>query len=165
MWVYTNSDGAQPQAGLVLSGSALYGMTPEGGPPGMGTVFKVNTNGSGYTLLKVFSAWHPTSPYPYTNSDGGQPQGGLVLSGSSLYGTTAYAGTGGGGTVFKLDLCTPLNVQMVDNQLVLSWTTNMDFSLQSASDGTGTFTNIPGATSPYTNPITGSQQFYRLIAN
>ena len=28
MWVYTNSDGAQPQAGLVLSGSALYGMTP-----------------------------------------------------------------------------------------------------------------------------------------
>jgi hypothetical protein len=27
---------------------------------------------------------------------------------------------------------------------------------------TGTFTNVPGATSPYTNVITGGQQFFRL---
>jgi hypothetical protein len=35
--------------------------------------------------------------------------------------------------------------------------------LQSAPAVTGTFTNIPGATnSPYTNPITAAQQFFRL---
>jgi hypothetical protein len=27
---------------------------------------------------------------------------------------------------------------------------------------TGTYTNIPNATSPYTNSITGSQLFFRL---
>jgi hypothetical protein len=34
--------------------------------------------------------------------------------------------------------------------------------LQSAPVISGTFTNLPGATSPYTNAITGSQQYFRL---
>jgi len=50
------------------------------------------------------------------------------------------------------------------NQLVLSWTT-AGFSLQSVLAITGTFTNLPAATSPYTNPITAPQQFFRLISN
>ena len=58
----------------------------------------------------------------------------------------------------------PLALQKVNNQLVLSWT-NAVFGLQSASAITGTFTNLPGATSPYTNSITGAQQFFRLISN
>jgi len=48
--------------------------------------------------------------------------------------------------------------------------------LQTALTSTGTFTNLPGpgcaggfaeasATSPYTNPITGTQQFFRLKKN
>jgi hypothetical protein len=36
---------------------------------------------------------------------------------------------------------------------------------ESAPAITGTFTNMPGATSPCTNPITGSQQYFRLISN
>jgi hypothetical protein len=28
---------------------------------------------------------------------------------------------------------------------------------------TGALTNVPGATSPYTNPISGGQQFFRLV--
>jgi hypothetical protein len=58
----------------------------------------------------------------------------------------------------------PLNIQKVENQLVLSWT-NASFSLQSASAISGTFTNVPGATSPYTNFISGLQQYFRLISN
>jgi len=50
------------------------------------------------------------------------------------------------------------------NQLVLSWT-NAGFGLQTAPAITGAFTNLPGATSPYTNPITGAQQFFRLKKN
>ncbi len=46
--------------------------------------------------------------------------------------------------------------------LVLHWTNAV---LQSAHVITGTFTNVPGATSPYTNPITGDQQYFRLISN
>ena len=30
---------------------------------------------------------------------------------------------------------------------------------------TGTYTNISGATSPYTNTIAGGKRFFRLIAN
>ena len=36
---------------------------------------------------------------------------------------------------------------------------------ESAPAITAMFTNIPGATSPYTNPITGSQQYFRLVSN
>ena len=58
----------------------------------------------------------------------------------------------------------PLLVEVNVDSLVLSWT-NAVFSLQSSPKSTGTFTNIPGSTSPYTNPITGAQQFFRLISN
>jgi uncharacterized repeat protein (TIGR01451 family) len=55
-----------------------------------------------------------------------------------------------------------LQGQWLNQQLILSWT-NAGFSLQTAPSLPGTFTNIPGATSPYTNPATGSQQFFRLM--
>jgi hypothetical protein len=52
--------------------------------------------------------------------------------------------------------------QKLNNQLVLSWN-NTGISLQSAPAAGGPYTNIPSAMSPYTNPISGAQQFYRLI--
>jgi hypothetical protein len=52
----------------------------------------------------------------------------------------------------------------LNHQLVLSWT-NAGFTLQSAPDLTATFTNIPAATSPFTNPLTAPQQFFRLKGN
>jgi hypothetical protein len=58
----------------------------------------------------------------------------------------------------------PLQVQNAVSGAVLSWD-DPSFGLQSAPTLTDTFTNIPGATSPYTNPITGAQQFFRLKLN
>jgi len=55
-----------------------------------------------------------------------------------------------------------LDFQLLNHQLVLSWT-NAGFNLQSAPGVTGAFTNLPAATSPYTNTPTGPQQFFRLI--
>ncbi len=57
-----------------------------------------------------------------------------------------------------------LDFQKLNNQLVLSWA-NAGFNLQSAPYVGGTFTNIPSATSPYTNSFAGPQQFFRLISN
>ena len=62
-----NSDGAIPEAGLILSGNTLYGTTYWGGTNGNGTVFAVNTNGTGFTTLYSFTA---TDPDYVTNSDG-----------------------------------------------------------------------------------------------
>lgn len=57
-----------------------------------------------------------------------------------------------------------LGFQKLNNELVLSWT-NAGFHLQTAPALTGPFTNIAGATSPYTNYLTAPQQFFRLISN
>ena len=56
----------------------------------------------------------------------------------------------------------PLNIQGVQNSAVLSWT-NSAFSLQSATAVKGPFVTITNATSPYTNAISGAQQYFRLI--
>jgi uncharacterized repeat protein (TIGR03803 family) len=102
---FTNSsEGAWPDGGLVLSDSTLFGATRFGGPAGNGTVFKLNTNGSDHVLLHAYSARTESGPYsPATNEDGALPTGGLVLSGSTLYGTAREGGTAGNGTVFKVN--------------------------------------------------------------
>jgi uncharacterized repeat protein (TIGR03803 family) len=156
MWA-GSSDAATPSSGLVLSGNTLYGTTEYGGSSGWGAVFKMNTDGTGFALLKSFTVDSP---------DGMDPQGILLLSGNTLYGTAHSGGNGNAGTVFRIDLIgssapIPLNWQSLNHGLVLSWT-NAAFALQAASAIAATFTNIPGATSPYTNPISGAQQFFRL---
>jgi uncharacterized repeat protein (TIGR03803 family) len=95
-----NTDGAYPEAGLVLSGRTLYGTAHAGGPSGNGTVFKLNTDGTGFTVLHAFSAHGNTSP-DNLNWDGEDPKG-LLLSGHTLYGVASANGPGGWGTLFHL---------------------------------------------------------------
>jgi uncharacterized delta-60 repeat protein len=57
-----------------------------------------------------------------------------------------------------------LSFQNINNRLVLSWA-DPGFALQSAPALTGTFTNIPGATSPYTNLLTDPARYFRLKSN
>jgi predicted secreted protein len=52
-----------------------------------------------------------------------------------------------------------LTVVKSGNNVVLSWPVG---TLQSAPIVSGTYTNVPGATSPYTNGISGSQKYFRL---
>src|SRR5438093_3601136 len=66
----TNSDGANPQARLVLSGNTLYGTASGGGGSGFGTVFAVNTNGTGFTNLHSFKATTATNSDGHTPYDG-----------------------------------------------------------------------------------------------
>jgi uncharacterized repeat protein (TIGR03803 family) len=96
----TNDDGAEPIAGLLLSGNTLYGSTSQGGTGGAGTVFSLKTDGSQFTTLHTFS---PTNAITGTNSDGASPASVLILSGSKLYGTTMIGGVSSNGTVFRLN--------------------------------------------------------------
>jgi uncharacterized repeat protein (TIGR03803 family) len=98
----TNVDGANPVAGLSLSSDTLYGTTYRGGNSGNGTVFKVNTDGTGFTTLYSFTATSTNSLGADTNGDGAFPSG-LVVSSNTLYGTASYGGSSGGGTVFALN--------------------------------------------------------------
>jgi len=87
-----NSDGANPQAGLALSGNMLYGTTFHGGTNAVGTVFAVNTSGTVFNNLHNFTG----------GNDGASPYAGVVLSGGSLYGTAYYGGSNNNGTVFMV---------------------------------------------------------------
>ena len=93
-------DGANPCGDLILSGSTLYGLATRGGSHHQGTVFSLQTDGTGFTLLHEFAGGV---------SDGAQPNGGLTLSGSTLYGLTQYGGanhpaTYGDGVAFALNV-------------------------------------------------------------
>ena len=99
---YCNSDGAGPLE-LVLSGNALYGTTITGGSAGYGTVFALNSDGTGFTNIHIFSAGSLNSSDLTINGDGLLPQAGLILSGNTLYGTTELGGSTGFGTLFAIN--------------------------------------------------------------
>jgi uncharacterized repeat protein (TIGR03803 family) len=97
----TNGDnGGNPFGELTLSGNKLYGTTSDGGTNFTGTVFVINTDGTGFTNLYLFSALSKLQPY--TNRDGAYPKGGVVLYSNVLYGTTYSGGAHGIGAVFAV---------------------------------------------------------------
>lgn len=91
------TNGGDPEAALIQgSDGALYGTTLSGGPSGGGTVFRLNTDGSGYQMLYGFTG-------DGTNGDGLYPQAALIQGADgALYGTTSDGGAYGFGTVFTL---------------------------------------------------------------
>jgi uncharacterized repeat protein (TIGR03803 family) len=99
----TNTDGADPYGGLVLSGNTLYGAAATGGDAGNGTIFALNTDGSGFTTLHSFAAGIGSFG-TLTNSDGAWLIPRLVISGNTLYGGAFYGGNSGGGTLFALHM-------------------------------------------------------------
>jgi uncharacterized repeat protein (TIGR03803 family) len=170
----TNSDGANPRGSLIVSGSTLYGTAYNGGLFGSGTMFSMNTNGTGFTNLYTFTA---NSTAPYTNSDGAHPNAALLLSGNTLYGTAYNGGNPATnveyGTVFSLALesAPQLNIIPAGTNVILTWTTNATgFTLEFTTNLTPPAIWSTNSTAPViisgqntiTNPISGTQKFYRL---
>src|SRR5882672_7504779 len=88
------SPGPNSPEGAIVQGpdGALYGTTFNGGSAGLGTAYRVTTNGVVTTLAS------------FTGTNGSAPQGGLVLGGDRVfYGTTSSGGVSNVGTVFKID--------------------------------------------------------------
>jgi uncharacterized repeat protein (TIGR03803 family) len=167
----TNSDGAVPSAGLVLCGTALCGTATDGGRSGNGSIFRINTNGTGFEVLYNFSETTYDLISVGTNSDGVNPNGRLICEGDTLYGTTYRGGYGGNGTVFSYALPPPqLTIGIGQSNIVLSWPiSTKSYTLESTTN----LQSMPWATVPLapvvvngqntvTNPISGIQQFFRL---
>ena len=159
---FTQGSGAYaPEAGLVQSGDTLYGTTELSGAetPGYGAVFRVNTDGSNYQVLRILGT-----------SDGANPRAELLLSGSTLFGTTSGHAYPGNGTIFKLntdgsgftilkELAIATDIYRLFSPLVLSDDTLYGTACQDnyygvvfkiSTDGSGfsvlqTITNIHGA--------------------
>ena len=92
------NDGSEPYGNLTMSDSNLYGMTYYGGDAGFGSVFQMGTDGNGFSVQHSFAG----------GSDGRNPQGSLLQSGSTLYGMTQFGGNGpgagGNGTLLRLGM-------------------------------------------------------------
>jgi uncharacterized repeat protein (TIGR03803 family) len=174
LYSFTNiNDGQKPVAGLVQGDDgSLYGTTVFGGTNNSGTVFKINSDGTGFTTLHTFSATSTNSAEINTNSDGVNPKAGLILVGNTLYGTTPSGGIYGAGTVFSLTLPGPqLDITVSGSNVWLSWPANATgFTLESATNllppvawqTNSTAPIVLGGQNFITNPISGSQMFFRL---
>jgi uncharacterized repeat protein (TIGR03803 family) len=96
---FSVSDGMWPWDSLIVSDAILYGLNAYGGIAagwsGKGTAFKINTDGSGFEVLRTFSG----SP-----NDGHGPHGSFLLKDSTLYATTGIGGTYNKGAVFKMSI-------------------------------------------------------------
>ena len=102
---------------IQLSDGYLYGTTFQGGNPtstggspmqnttSFGTVYKVATDGSGFTLLHAFTGGIVFGTNGITSvGDGEAPECDLIQAApdGDLYGTTYYGGPGNAGTVFQI---------------------------------------------------------------
>jgi uncharacterized repeat protein (TIGR03803 family) len=137
-----------------------------GGSSGHGTVFAMNTDGTGFTTLHNFTG----------GKDGANPQAALILSGNTLYGMARYGGIHGDGTVFSLSFPPQLAIIPSETNVILTWPTNYagfdytGYTLESTTNlGSSAVwtTNSPppvvvNGQNTVTNPISGSQTFFRL---
>ena len=92
-------DGAEPVCKLVVGYNGnIFGVTYGGGKNGEGTIFRINNQVEGITILHNFGAGQSDGQFPVDNT-------GLIRDQvGNLYGTTSAGGGGTGpGTVFKLD--------------------------------------------------------------
>ncbi len=101
LFSFSGTNGAQPYANLIEgSDGRLYGTTFQGGitnedfPNGMGVVFALNKDGSGFEVVHFFGG---------SSHDGANPYAELVEGRFGvLYGTTRNGGRFDKGTIFKL---------------------------------------------------------------
>ena len=89
----TSDNPGEPVGRLAYaSDGTLYGACDFGGAYGIGAVYRIRTNGSGFVIVHSFTA-----------SDGDTPVRGVSLDNSgNLYGTTVTDGPAGKGTIYRL---------------------------------------------------------------
>lgn len=96
--LFDGTDGRQPSSiPIIASNGKLYGTADNGGANNEGVLYRMDVNGSNFSVLKHFS----------TSIDGSYPSGGVIQGSDGLiYGTAAYGGPPPdyGGTVYKINL-------------------------------------------------------------
>ena len=85
-------NGQKAYNSLTIVDNSLFGTTESGGMYDMGTMFKINTDGTNFEKL-----------YDFSSTDGAIVRSKLVLSGSFLYGTAYSGGDFDLGTIFRFN--------------------------------------------------------------
>ncbi len=125
---FNGPNGINPWGSLIVSGTKLYGMTWGGGTNNLGTLFEYDTLTAGLTKKIDFNGL----------SNGSNPFGSLMVSGTKLYGMTNAGGTNGLGILLEYDLSTGALIKKID------------------------FGGMPNGSSPYGSLIASGTKFYGM---
>ncbi|HXB01788.1 MAG TPA: chitobiase/beta-hexosaminidase C-terminal domain-containing protein [Opitutaceae bacterium] len=134
LYGFTNgNDGSAPVGNLIQEADGrFYGAAQSGGINGTGTLFVLNPDGTGFGTLYSFTG----------GNDGAFPQAALIQGADGrLYGTAAYGGASGNGTVFAIS--TTSATAGNTTTITVTVTGTGPFSYQWKLNGV----DIPGATS------------------
>jgi uncharacterized repeat protein (TIGR03803 family) len=96
---FAGGQGAQPKGTILGSDGYLYGATAEGGTTSNGTIFRVATDGSGYTILHPFTV---TFEFPFFVGDG-EPTELIEGSDGVLYGACLKGTATEPGMIFRIN--------------------------------------------------------------
>jgi len=79
----------------IASNGKIYGTISFGGTSGEGAIYRIDSVGTNFTILHQFSGY----------TEGSYPWGGMIQASDGLiYGSTQIGGSGGGGTIFRINL-------------------------------------------------------------
>ncbi|MDQ3019094.1 MAG: hypothetical protein M3R36_00765 [Bacteroidota bacterium] len=99
--LYEFTEGADDNLGnephhdaMLMYNNVLYGATVYGGNKDNGVIFKINTDGTGYSPIHIFKGGA---------DDGAQPHSGVIALNNFLYGLTAEGGAEGKGVIYKMN--------------------------------------------------------------
>jgi uncharacterized repeat protein (TIGR03803 family) len=171
-----NATGANPYGSLVCYDGSFYGTAEAGGTNGSGTIYRLETDGSGPTILHTFAAL--SASFFGSKADGANPRRGLICASNTLYGTT-FEGGNLYGTLFSLktdgsgftNLHSPslvpinpsspiLTIAKDGNNVILTWV-GSGYTLESTTNLGNPYSEL-GTVSPYTNAASVGQEFFRL---
>ncbi len=131
LYTFNQADGEYPNNSNLIFDQAgnLYGTTINGGPNGLGTVYKLSPSNGG---------WTPTVLWSFLQETGYLPQSGVTFDNSgNLYGTTSRGGANDVGVVYELS---PSGSGWTQTVLYTSSSSNLDAGV--VMDGQG---NLYGA--------------------
>ena len=103
-----------------------------------------------------------TGPNSFTSTEQNPSIVNATTNASGLYSVTATTGSCASGPGMMTVIVNPLarvTIQFLDGKAILSWLCG---TLQSATNISGPWCDVSGATCPRTNPAAALQEFYRL---
>lgn len=165
---HTNEGSLVIVSNVYLTLTNANGLMSPGGP-----IFMTNLAGQSFTLLVPDNALSDPVGNPLPGNPSGPP---YTIFASSVKGVISQSdGSAAPTNNYRMYLSlrsdievgsapstSSLQISQAGANVVLTWS-DSTFALQAAPLVTGSYTNISGATSPYTNAISGSQQYYRLF--